>query len=61
MAAQNNMQERTLAMEHLRSDVESQRYSTTKNSVYSKLTATMQAKYGAFSNGVKWKRGWFGL
>jgi hypothetical protein len=40
------MQERALTMQHLRSDVESQRISSTNNSVYGKVTAKMQSKYG---------------
>jgi hypothetical protein len=44
--SQKNMQERALTMQHLRSDVESQRISSTNNSVYGKVTAKMQSKYG---------------
>ena len=57
---QSNMQERTLNMQSLRSDVESQKYSTTNNSIYKKITSKMQNKYGAFSQ-VKWKKSWFGF
>jgi hypothetical protein len=54
------MQERTLNMQSLRSDVENQKYSTTNNSIYKKVTSKMQAKYGQFSQ-IKWKKSWFGL
>lgn len=57
---QTNMQERTLNMQHLRSDVESQKYSTSNNSICKKVTAKMHSKYGAFSQ-VKWKKSWFGF
>jgi hypothetical protein len=54
------MQERTLAMQGLRSDVENQKYSTSNNSIYKKITSKMHSKYGAFSQ-VKWKKSWFGF
>lgn len=57
---QSNMQERALNMQALRSDVESQKYSTSNNSIYKKVTAKMHAKYGAFSQ-IKWKKSWFGF
>ncbi len=54
------MQERMLNMQSLRSDVESQKYSTSNNSIYKKVTAKMHSKYGAFSQ-IKRKKGWFGF
>lgn len=53
-----NLQERNASMAHLRSDMESARVSTTSGA-YESVTAKMAKKYGAFSNGIKWKRGWF--
>ena len=45
----------------LRLDVEAGSYSTTKNSMYSKITAKMAKKYGAITHGFKWKKSWLNL
>lgn len=54
-------QDKTLTMSALRTDIEggTTRYSTTNNSVYSKVRSKMAAKYGQFSHGVTWKKSWW--
>lgn len=54
-----NMQERAQSAQALRGDVESARWSTTRNSVYGKLRNKLAKKYGTLTHGVKFEpRSW---
>lgn len=56
-----NQQAKAQSVQQLRIDVEAGQYSTSKNSIYSKVTSKMAKKYGALTHGFKWKKSWLGF
>jgi hypothetical protein len=55
---EQNLQEKTLGMQNLRTDVEAagNRSSKSNNDLYNKIRSKMASKYGQFTHGFKWKK-----